>query len=83
MENNNQLITSSSLQILHDIIAFCMTIPWTTLSLLANFLDPRLYVDALVAAETKERIAANLVNFAYDPYNFAFLRQVHNLYLIG
>ncbi|KAE8021912.1 hypothetical protein FH972_007759 [Carpinus fangiana] len=26
--------------------------------------------------ETKERIAANLANFAYDPYNYKFLRQV-------
>lgn len=27
-------------------------------------------------AETKERIVANLANFAYDPYNYTFLRQV-------
>ncbi|CAM8881842.1 unnamed protein product [Rhodiola kirilowii] len=30
---------------------------------------------------TKERIAANLANFAYDPYNFAFLRQLNVLEL--
>ena len=29
-----------------------------------------------VVAETKERIAANLANFAYDPYNYTYLRQV-------
>lgn len=27
-------------------------------------------------AETKEKVAANLANFAYDPYNYNFLRQV-------
>ncbi|XP_065878787.1 uncharacterized protein [Euphorbia lathyris] len=32
-------------------------------------------------AETKERIVANLANFAYDPYNFAFLRQLNVLEL--
>ncbi|KAF5947443.1 hypothetical protein HYC85_013400 [Camellia sinensis] len=26
--------------------------------------------------ESKERIVANLANFAYDPYNYTFLRQV-------
>jgi hypothetical protein len=26
--------------------------------------------------ETKERIVANLANFAYDPYNYTILRQV-------
>lgn len=29
--------------------------------------------------ETKEKIVANLANFAYDPFNFTFLRQVKNL----
>ncbi|KAG8660228.1 armadillo repeat-containing protein 7 isoform X1 [Manihot esculenta] len=29
--------------------------------------------------ETKERIVANLANFAYDPYNYAFLRQQLNV----
>ncbi|WMV23646.1 hypothetical protein MTR67_017031 [Solanum verrucosum] len=29
--------------------------------------------------ETKEKIVANLANFAYDPYNFTFLRQVKKL----
>ncbi|XP_010319229.1 uncharacterized protein [Solanum lycopersicum] len=27
--------------------------------------------------ETKEKIVANLANFAYDPYNFTFLRQLN------
>lgn len=31
--------------------------------------------------ETKERIAANLANFAYDPYNYKFLRQLNVLEL--
>ncbi|XP_073000929.1 uncharacterized protein [Typha latifolia] len=31
--------------------------------------------------ESKERIVANLANFAYDPYNFAFLRQLNVLEL--
>ncbi|XP_037492241.1 armadillo repeat-containing protein 7 [Jatropha curcas] len=29
--------------------------------------------------ETKERIVANLANFAYDPYNYAYLRQLNIL----
>ncbi|CAL9158869.1 unnamed protein product [Musa hybrid cultivar] len=29
--------------------------------------------------ESKERIVANLANFAYDPYNYAFLRQQLNV----
>lgn len=33
-------------------------------------------VGCSVFAESKERIAANLANFAYDPYNYSFLRQV-------
>ena len=37
----------------------------------------------LLGAETKERIAANLANFAYDPYNYNFLRQVSLLEMIG
>ncbi|XP_008244519.1 PREDICTED: armadillo repeat-containing protein 7 [Prunus mume] len=31
--------------------------------------------------ETKEKIVANLANFAYDPYNYAFLRQLNVLEL--
>ncbi|XP_048139436.1 armadillo repeat-containing protein 7 isoform X3 [Rhodamnia argentea] len=31
--------------------------------------------------ETKEKIAANLANFAYDPYNYTFLRQLNILEL--
>ncbi|KAL8133847.1 uncharacterized protein LOC141693903 isoform X1 [Apium graveolens] len=31
--------------------------------------------------ETKEKIAANLANFAYDPYNYTFLRQLNVLEL--
>ncbi|KAL6536539.1 hypothetical protein OROGR_013111 [Orobanche gracilis] len=31
--------------------------------------------------ETKEKIAANLGNFTYDPYNFTFLRQLNVLEL--
>ncbi|XP_057724873.1 uncharacterized protein LOC130940670 isoform X4 [Arachis stenosperma] len=31
--------------------------------------------------ETKERISANLANFAYDPYNYNFLRQLKVLEL--
>ncbi|XP_057735345.1 uncharacterized protein LOC130950777 isoform X3 [Arachis stenosperma] len=31
--------------------------------------------------ETKERILANLANFAYDPYNYNFLRQLNVLEL--
>eukprot|EP00257_Ricinus_communis_P018556 XP_015577303.1 armadillo repeat-containing protein 7 isoform X1 [Ricinus communis] len=31
--------------------------------------------------ETKERIVANLANFAYDPYNYVFLRQLNVLEL--
>ncbi|XP_073307510.1 uncharacterized protein [Primulina huaijiensis] len=27
--------------------------------------------------ETKEKIVANLANFAYDPYNYTFLRQLN------
>jgi hypothetical protein len=30
----------------------------------------------LFISECKERIVANLSNFAYDPYNYAFMRQV-------
>ncbi|XP_076955866.1 uncharacterized protein LOC143630852 [Bidens hawaiensis] len=29
--------------------------------------------------ESKEKIAANLANFAYDPYNYTFLRQLNVL----
>ncbi|GER37607.1 armadillo/beta-catenin repeat family protein, partial [Striga asiatica] len=32
-------------------------------------------------AETKEKIVANLGNFAYDPYNYTFLRQLNVLEL--
>ncbi|XXG86098.1 hypothetical protein AAC387_Pa11g1059 [Persea americana] len=50
---------------------------------------PRLqYLQELVAQfqnttdeESKERIAANLSNFAYDPYNYSFLRQLNVLEL--
>ncbi|CAO2823257.1 unnamed protein product [Amaranthus hypochondriacus] len=31
--------------------------------------------------ETKEKIVANLANFAYDPYNYAFLRELNILEL--
>ena len=31
--------------------------------------------------EEKEKIAANLANFAYDPYNYSFLRQLNVLEL--
>ncbi|XP_062116822.1 uncharacterized protein LOC133830767 isoform X5 [Humulus lupulus] len=31
--------------------------------------------------ETKERAVANLANFAYDPYNYSFLRQLNVLEL--
>ncbi|KAL5708144.1 hypothetical protein ACHQM5_018971 [Ranunculus cassubicifolius] len=31
--------------------------------------------------ESKERVAAHLANFAYDPYNFTFLRQLNVLEL--
>lgn len=31
--------------------------------------------------ETKEKICANLANFAYDPYNYNFLRQLNVLEL--
>lgn len=31
--------------------------------------------------EEKEKIAANLANFAYDPYNYAFLRKLNILEL--
>ncbi|KAJ7960043.1 Armadillo repeat-containing protein 7 [Quillaja saponaria] len=31
--------------------------------------------------ETKEKIVANLANFAYDPYNYTFLRQLNVLEL--
>ncbi|XP_023549775.1 armadillo repeat-containing protein 7 [Cucurbita pepo subsp. pepo] len=31
--------------------------------------------------ETKERVVANLANFAYDPYNYSFLRQLNVLEL--
>ncbi|KAL7160555.1 hypothetical protein ABFS83_01G104100 [Erythranthe nasuta] len=51
--------------------------------------SPRLqYLQELVAQfqnasneETKEKIVANLGNFAYDPYNFTFLRQLNVLEL--
>lgn len=33
-------------------------------------------VHLLHDAETKEKVAANLANFAYDPYDNYFLRQV-------
>ncbi|CAA6669674.1 unnamed protein product [Spirodela intermedia] len=50
---------------------------------------PRLqYLQELVAQfqnatneELKERIAAHLANFAYDPYNYSFLRQLNVLEL--
>ncbi|PON84361.1 Beta-catenin [Trema orientale] len=32
--------------------------------------------------ESKERVVANLANFAYDPYNYAFLRQLNVLELL-
>ncbi|PKA60892.1 hypothetical protein AXF42_Ash006527 [Apostasia shenzhenica] len=32
-------------------------------------------------AESKERVVAHLANFAYDPYNYAFLRQLNVLEL--
>ncbi|KAK4721005.1 hypothetical protein R3W88_011238 [Solanum pinnatisectum] len=32
--------------------------------------------------ETKEKIVANLANFAYDPYNFTFLRQLNVIELL-
>lgn len=35
---------------------------------------PSLWI--LIITETKEKIVANLANFAYDPYNYTFLRQV-------
>lgn len=35
-----------------------------------------MFWSTFVVTETKERIAANLANFAYDPYNYTFLRQV-------
>lgn len=35
-----------------------------------------MFWSTLAVTETKERIAANLANFAYDPYNYTFLRQV-------
>ncbi|KAL5544862.1 hypothetical protein UlMin_008646 [Ulmus minor] len=31
--------------------------------------------------ETKEKVVANLANFAYDPYNYSFLRQLNVLEL--
>lgn len=31
--------------------------------------------------ETKEKIVANLANFAYDPFNYSFLRQLNILEL--
>nr|CAB3500075.1 unnamed protein product [Digitaria exilis] len=31
--------------------------------------------------ETKEKIVANLANFAYDPFNYAFMRQLNVLEL--
>jgi len=31
--------------------------------------------------ESKEKIAANLANFAYDPFNYAFMRQLNVLEL--
>ncbi|KAK6157950.1 hypothetical protein DH2020_005264 [Rehmannia glutinosa] len=48
----------------------------------------RQYLQELVAQfqnasdeETKEKIVANLGNFAYDPYNYTFLRQLNVLEL--
>ncbi|KAL2317305.1 hypothetical protein Fmac_031181 [Flemingia macrophylla] len=35
----------------------------------------------LLFAETREKILANLANFAYDPYNYNFLRQLNVLEL--
>ncbi|VVB01625.1 unnamed protein product [Arabis nemorensis] len=35
----------------------------------------------LAPVETKERIVANLANFAYDPYNYTILRQLNVLEL--
>ncbi|KAM0879156.1 hypothetical protein ACQ4PT_034421 [Festuca glaucescens] len=35
----------------------------------------------LVRLECKERIVANLSNFVYDPYNYAFMRQLNILEL--
>ncbi|KAF3964100.1 hypothetical protein CMV_011577 [Castanea mollissima] len=51
--------------------------------------SPRLqYLQELVSQfqnstdeETKEKVAANLANFAYDPYNYKFLRQLNVLEL--
>ncbi|KAI8007734.1 Disease resistance RPP13-like protein 4 [Camellia lanceoleosa] len=40
---------------------------------------PLLATKAKNLAESKERIVSNLANFAYDPYNYTFLRQVVNL----
>ena len=35
------------------------------------------------ADETREKILANLANFAYDPYNYNFLRQVGPISLLS
>uniref|UniRef100_A0A2P2JC30 Uncharacterized protein MANES_02G134600 n=1 Tax=Rhizophora mucronata TaxID=61149 RepID=A0A2P2JC30_RHIMU len=51
--------------------------------------SPRIqYIQELVSQfqnatdeETKERIVANLANFAYDPYNYPFLHQLNVLEL--
>ncbi|KAI8004212.1 Armadillo repeat-containing protein 7 [Camellia lanceoleosa] len=42
---------------------------------------PLLATKAKNLAESKERIVANLANFAYDPYNYTFLRQLNILEL--
>jgi hypothetical protein len=34
------------------------------------------YLVYLLCFRVKEKIAANLANFAYDPFNYAFIRQV-------
>ncbi|KAI7986471.1 Armadillo repeat-containing protein 7 [Camellia lanceoleosa] len=42
---------------------------------------PLLATKAKNLAESKERIVANLANFAYDPYNYTFLPQLNILEL--
>ena len=38
--------------------------------------------NVLASTETKEKVVANLANFAYDLYNYTFLYQVYNSILI-
>lgn len=67
-------VLSAVLQMSLHTMSCNVTKPFKTNIAYKTFID---HISVLVAAERKERIVANLANFAYDPYNYTFLRQVN------